>query len=261
MDVRYESDGHEKTLNVEDQKRIISNIYREEKDIILIAEDRETFFGFVNKCNQHFRDGHDLSLYREIIRIHRKTDSLDLILQDKSFYSLMRRTLEKWNMNQRGARLTSMENLQASILSHRTELILLYQHKLHQLTESRINHELKGLLWKVFSELHVMDSKRRTVGVSKALHFLLPDLVMPVDTTYTMSFFYGRDRYSADVEGEFKIFMDIFIKAYRITKRLGLTENDVDSQGWNTSVPKLIDNAIIGLHKYLETDFQKTKAV
>ena len=46
--------------------------------------------------------------------------------------------------------------------------------------------------------------------------------------------------------------MDIFVKANRISKTLGLTGRDVTGEGWNTSVPKLIDNAIIGLFKHLE---------
>jgi hypothetical protein len=31
-----------------------------------------------------------------------------------------------------------------------------------------------------------------------------------------------------------------------------LTHNDVDGDKWNTSVPKLIDNAIIGFDKYMK---------
>ncbi|MHA2061642.1 MAG: hypothetical protein ACW963_05050 [Candidatus Sifarchaeia archaeon] len=259
MLVQYENDGRQQTLDIEMQKKIVSNMFREDGNTILIARSRDRFFHFVNKCSEHYRDGDDLAFYRKIIEMHRKTETLELMLEDDSFYSLLRTTLEKWNMNQRGARLTSLGNLKESILNHRKELVRLYQYKLQLLSEDRINHEVKGLLWNLFSGLHVMDSKRRIVGVSKALHFLLPDLVMPIDSTYTMQFFYESNKYSKDAKTEFRTFMEIFMKAYGITRRLGLTETDVSGEGWNVSVPKLIDNAIIGLFKYLEIDFRNTQ--
>lgn len=261
MRVRYEKDGCEQTLKIEDQERILMNILREEEDIHLIAQSRERFFFYIDKCNEHYRFGHDLSFYREIIDMHRKSNGLDSLLHDKAFYPKVRSTLEKWNMDQRGAKLASLNSLKESILAHRLGLIKLYQYKLHSITEDRINHETKGLLKEVFSGLKVMESKRRIVGVSKALHFLLPDLVMPIDSRYTMDFFYGYNKYSNDIEVEFGTFMELFMKTKKLVRRLDLTQNDVNNEGWNTSLPKLIDNAIIGFYKYLENDFQKTKKV
>lgn len=84
------------------------------------------------------------------------------------------------------------------------------------------------------------------MGVSKALHFLLPDLVMPIDSANTMPAFYGYNRYSDSAEKEFKTYSDIFVKLYTIAKRLKLTELDVNGWRWSCSVPKLIDNAIFG---------------
>ncbi len=259
MRVRYGRDGREQTLNMEDQKRIIMNISREEKDIHPIAENRERFFFWIDKCNEQYRFGHDLSFYREIIDMHRKSNGLDSLLNDKVFYSKVWSTLEKWNMNQRRAKLVSLDSLKQSILAHRLGLIKLYQYKLHLITEDRINHEIKGLLKEVFFGLQVMKSKRRIVGVSKALHFLLPDLVMPIDGRYTMQFFYGYNKCPNDMEVEFSTFMELFMKSYKVVNRLDLTQNDVNNEGWNTSVPKLIDNAIIGLDKYLENDFSSNQ--
>jgi hydrogenase maturation factor HypE len=42
-----------------------------------------------------------------------------------------------------------------------------------------------------------------------------------------------------------------------IAKRLDLKEGDVDGEGWNTSVPKLIDNAIIGVDHFFRRNFSK----
>jgi len=250
--VRYEGNGQEATLTVESQKRIISNMARDEKTGSPIAENREVFFLFVDECNKSYRFGHELDLYREIVRKHRESGGLDSLLNDDSFVTGIWDTLEAWNMNQRGARLTSLSNLKQSILSHRLDFLRLYQYELHSVTADQIDREVAGPLRNVFCGLKVMESKRRIVGVSKTLHFLLPDLVMPIDGTYTLPYFCGSNEYAKTVEDEFRTFKDIFKESYRITKKLALTEDDVSGESWNTSIPKLIDNAIIGWFKHIE---------
>ena len=218
-----------------------------------LVRSRKIFFYFVNECNNNYRSGHELKLYREIIDLHRKSHDLELLLSSEDFYLKLIRTLEAWNMNQRGARLTDIDNLKKSILANKRILIELYKHKLHtiQSLEDELGQKIIRYLDFAFSHLKIMESKRRIVGVSKAMHFLLPDLVMPIDSTYTMPCFYGYNKYSNSVRTEFKTFEDIFTKTHSITNMLNLTPADVDGNKWNTSVPKLIDNAIIGLDHYI----------
>jgi hypothetical protein len=80
----------------------------------------------------------------------------------------------------------------------------------------------------------------------------LPDLVIPIDGTYTMTYFYLTNKPLPDIESEVRTFKDIFMRAFKIVRKLNLKPEDVNKEGWNTSVPKLIDNAIIGLFKHLE---------
>jgi hypothetical protein len=94
-----------------------------------------------------------------------------------------------------------------------------------------------------------MKSRRKIVGVSKALHFLIPDLVMPIDGKFTMTYFYGYNKYYNEPEKEFEIFEDIFNKTEKIVAKLNLNNDDLKEEGWNTSVPKLIDNSIIGFNR------------
>lgn len=101
-----------------------------------------------------------------------------------------------------------------------------------------------------------MESKRKIVGGSKALHFLLPDLIIPIDSKYAMTAFYGYNRYAKTLQKVFKIFQKIFEKSREITLRLRLSTHDVDGKKWNTSVPKLINNAIISL---LNSDPEEVK--
>jgi hypothetical protein len=151
-------------------------------------------------------------------------------------------------MDQRGAKLTTVEKFKVSVFLLKKDLINLSKFKLYSTNKRQIEDEIVGLFENVFFNLKVMETKRRIVGVSKALHFLLPDLVMPIDNKYTINFF----NVSTDVKREWDSFKNIFMQTYDITKSLCLTQNDVDENDWNTSVPKLIDNAIIGFSRYFE---------
>lgn len=201
-----------------------------------------------------YRSDHDLEYYRQIIDMHRTKKDLNYLLDDNKIYPLLHKTLEKWNMNQREAKLASVDTIKSSILSQRHNLLNLYNYKLHYLNKKQIFSEILPVISMVFRNLDIMVSQSRLVGVSKALHFLLPDLVMPIDNKFTLFFF---KKFSAK-DKEFNTFEDIFIKTYRISRGLLLKDTDFGGERWNTSIPKLIDNAIIGFYKFTEVNSLET---
>lgn len=210
-----------------------------------ITQSRDKFFHFVEVCNTEYREGNALTFYREIINQHRKIANLKRLIASEKFLQRLYRTLEAWGMNKRGARLVDFASMSKSILDHVDYLKKLSRFRLEMLSTEDIQ-EVLTLLRVVFCKLEIMNTRRRIVGVSKALHFLLPDLVMPIDGPNTMRAFYGYNRYGDNPEKEFKTYSEIFIKTHAITKRLNLTESDVDGKLWSCSVPNLIDNAIFG---------------
>ncbi len=219
--------------------------------IDFIFRNQKIFFHFVNECNERYRSGHDLSLYKDIIKKHEEYhNDVGALLKDEKIYPLIIKTLKAWNMDQRRAKLTTVEKFKQSISQNRLRenLIELSRYKLFSSHRRQIENEILALLENVFLNLKVMESKRRLVGVSKTLHFLLPHLVLPIDNTYTMNFF----SISTDANRELNTFKTIFIESYNITRGLCLTQNEVDGKKWNTSVPKLIDNAIIGFNRYFK---------
>lgn len=219
--------------------------------IDFIFRNQKIFFHFVNECNERYRSGHDLLLYKDIIKKHEEYhNDMEALLKDEKIYPLIMKTLKAWNMDQRGAKLTTVEKFKQSISKNnlKENLIELSKYKLFSTRRRQIETEIVELLENVFLNLKVMETKRRLVGVSKALHFLLPNLVMPIDNKYTMNFF----SISTDVNRELNTFKTIFIESYNITRGLCLTQNEVDGKRWNTSVPKLIDNAIIGFTQYFK---------
>lgn len=229
--------------------------------IDIITKSRKIFFYFVEICNQEYRFAHDLEFYREIIAMHRSVQDILKLIKNDDFCRKLYNTLEAWNMNQRGARLNEFEIVKESVQQHGPYLIDLYENKLDSINsfEDKNGQKIMGDLEFVFYHLEIMKSKRRIVGVSKTMHFLLPDLVMPIDNTYTMPYFYGTNKYNGKAEKEFQTFLDIFTKTHRITKDLKLTGNDIDGEKWNTAIPKLIDNAIIGFDKSFDNYFNRFK--
>jgi hypothetical protein len=216
------------------------------KLVDLAAISRRHFFFFVDKCNAIYRSGHDLAFYRDLIAMHRETNNLATLIEDDDFLIKVYNTLEEWDMNKRGARMTPFSILKESVNFWKNYLVELYEFKLYEdIDDNLITINVR--LEKVFCNLQIMKSQRKIVGVSKALHFLLPDLIMPIDSTYTMPAFYGYNRYSKAPKEEFKTFKEIFEKTIEITNRLQLSPADIDGVQWKTSVPKLIDNAVIGL--------------
>ena len=213
--------------------------------IDVLTHSRKVFFECVDICNQKYRQGDDLKYYRDIISKHRKYADLNVLIASDDFLHSVRATLEKWDMNKRGAKLVDLSTMCLSIRSFEEHLINSYRYRIEDLAESEIE-EVSEKLRVPFCGLKIMATKRCIVGVSKALHFLLPDLVMPIDSSNTMLAFYGYNRYDNSAEKEFDTFRDIFIKSCKIAKRLELSKSDVSGLRWSCSIPKLIDNAIFG---------------
>ena len=67
--------------------------------------------------------------------------------------------------------------------------------------------------------------------------------------------FFWPNKISTDLEKETKDFIHIFKATVEAAQKLKLTPADVSGEGWNTSIPKLIDNAIIGLSKFDPIEF------
>ena len=107
----------------------------------------------------------------------------------------------------------------------------------------------------IFEKLNPMYSGSKIVGVSKVLAHYLPNIFAPVDRTYTFQFINQK---SKDISmprnwGEMELLRDIHLKllnpiaSSEVFKKQALQwmENQNDFP-WDTSIPKIIDNLIIG---------------
>ncbi|MBN2182768.1 MAG: hypothetical protein JW715_12730 [Sedimentisphaerales bacterium] len=213
-------------------------------DILLF--DKVLFFEMVKKCNETYRSGHDLLSYRKIIDAHHRVRNINQLIEDDDFLRTIYETLKLWNMNQQGAKLETYQTIKESILNCQDYLDDIYGAQLNIISSKELAN-LEDTLYLLFRDLKIMKSKRRIVGVSKTMHFLLPDLIMPTDGKYTMNAVFGYNKFSKTATAEFHDMFFILKKFHDIACKFELSLNDCSQTGWNTTVPKLIDNAIIGL--------------
>ena len=108
------------------------------------------------------------------------------------------------------------------------------------MTDNQFN-QIKPLLRTLFEKLKTMASGSRLVGNSKVIHHLLPDLVPPIDRTHTLKFFYGHMNIT---KGEIELFVEFFEKFIKIAR--SINAENYQFTAFNTSIPKIIDNAIMG---------------
>ena len=217
------------------------------ENIDKLVASKKQFLEYVAVCNRNFRSiTPSIYLYRKIFEKQETVNyQVEKLIKDQEFLELVYVTLVSWNMNMRGARMADFNSFADSIQGFSQKIAKLSGMELNLLSESEIEHTLE-LTKLLFLGLKVMKSKSKIVGVSKTLHFLLPKLFPPMDRRYTMNFFYGHFNYHDDVNKEYKSVSNLLREFYRISQKLNLTSKDVDKVLWNTTVPKLIDNAIIG---------------
>src|SRR5665647_899414 len=115
------------------------------------------------------------------------------------------------------------------------------------------------MLGLLLDNIDVMQSESKLVGSSKVIHHLLPDLVPPIDREYTLRFFYGdlTSKYTPlfQKDEESNLFIEIVGYFQNICDKLQLDEGDCDkTKSFNTSIPKIIDNSIIGLVRSARSD-------
>ena len=94
----------------------------------------------------------------------------------------------------------------------------------------------------LFDDLCLTQTKSSLVTFSKAMHFILPDLFMPVDRWCMLRFFY-----ESTPMNEKQCFLQVFEQFWQFAHKHHETlKAQVDKAScWNRNIPKVIDNIII----------------
>ena len=98
-------------------------------------------------------------------------------------------------------------------------------------------------IWCAVSGARLSASGTQIVAGTKALHHVLPDLIPPVDRTYTIRFFHENTLMPRGDEDAFK---EVYPALVQIASRAGDRLKVNNRSPMNTSRTKIIDNAVIG---------------
>lgn len=205
------------------------------------------FQKFLKIHNQHYAPHREPSYARLIHRYNSTGDYLKLL--DEEYIRLCYEALgNEFGMNKRGAKLVPYSTFKSSILGQKLALSALSKDRLeHFKSGQKPTDDLFSKLSILFRHLQVMASGAKLVGVSKALHFLLPNLIMPIDRKNVLTSLYGSDYVPPSLDGQFKRLREVFERYSGLAQHLNLTAHNGDGNWWNASVPKRIDNAIAGV--------------
>lgn len=181
-----------------------------------------------------------LESHRQTILARRSAGSATVALGDDAFLALLYRTLQKWGIGARGSRLAPFGQFASSLRLCEADIAALDSLKIDDPTLQV--GDTSARVMAVIERLEIVDNKAPLVPCTKALHHLLPDLVVPIDREYTQRFFGWHNPEFQYRQGEF--FAQAFA-TFADVARAANPQQYVRDAGWHTSRTKVIDNAIV----------------
>jgi hypothetical protein len=216
-------------------------------DLLYNCKYFDIFLGYFNRVYDQRE-----KRYKELIKRYRNSiGQLADLTGDRTHIGDVYESLGKeFNCAMRGAKLVPFERFLESIRAHKHMIVALTNYRMDGINSNAILLATLGNLKHLFYGLEVVpqNQKCKLVAVSKTLHFLLPDLVMPVDNAVVLRTF-DKGEIPNDAGKQYDLFVEVLKEYVDLTVKLGLKQSNSDGQWWNISVPKRIDNAIAGLWK------------
>lgn len=212
---------------------------------------KDEFLLYAKKIEKKF-NGPSAYFYQKVIEELRATHNYASLFENIKFIEYIYATLASWRMHRmdKYTRMADFTDFQKSLLKNREVFIQLSKENLRTADFPK----LKSVILNLFNSLKVVsrDNAPKFVSNSKVMHFLLPDLFPPMDKGQIYHFFYGRIKENGKksqpyIKNENDTFWEILLQFQAIADKLDLTETDLKNK-WDTSIPKIIDNAIIGFN-------------
>ena len=175
--------------------------------------------------------------HADTIQLRRSLGSVVAALSGDRFVESLWNTLLAWGIGVRGSRLLPLADFGEELRRRRAQIAALDRISL-QTAGSREREQV----WELIQLLGIVDNKAKLVALTKTLHHLLPDLVVPIDRRYTGTFFGWN---VAEFQTSQRQIFDVAWQAFVRIARAAQPERYV-GDGWNTGATKVIDNAIVG---------------
>ena len=224
------------------KKRLLTPDIRSKEERIddLICNFRHYLWYFTE--NIKF-SGPSIYFHKKVIEKIRQIERYDQLFEDNCFFEYIYATIAAWGMHRMGeetAKMANYDEFKESVCSNKDRITQLSTFKLQEVPDEEVN-AVKQSLSSLFANVKIMESQTKLIGNSKALHHLLPDLVLPIDRQHTLRFFYGNTNITRREE---ELFLELFDQFRRIAN--SLRSEEFQFEGFNTSLPKIIDNAVMG---------------
>ncbi len=217
---------------------------------LLISRFTEFLAAYDRDCP--FTKYGQLEYHVETIKKRRALGTAGSALNDESFQRSLYRTLQAWGIGSRGSKLKPFPAFVEALQAKEAEITDLDGIAVDQndLDVEAVANKLAILI----QSLNIVENKARIVPGSKALHHLLPELVVPIDRAYTQRFF---DWPTPHIQ---KFPEKCFVEAFHIFVGIARATNPVQymGDGWYTSRTKVIDNGIVGLLCWAHEKFETT---
>jgi hypothetical protein len=186
-----------------------------------------------------------LNCHVRTIRLRRDLGTAYEAALNSEFCKSLYDTLWAWGIGRRASRLVSLEAFAENIASRAPEISGLDGIAIDD--PSLDVRQTAEKAWRVIESLGIVENISRLVPGTKALHHLLPDLIVPMDRAYTQTFF---GLHNPEFQGQWGSQRPVFVKAFEtfawIARAAKVNSYVEDGQPWRTSRTKVIDNALIG---------------
>jgi hypothetical protein len=188
-----------------------------------------------------------LEFHVETIRRRREIGSASKAVQDDIFIASLYKTLRAWGIGVRASKLSPFEEF-ASLLRAQAPRISGLDGK--TIDDPALNvRDVCRQVWELIDSLKIVSNNAQLVAASKALHHILPDLVVPIDRAYTQKFFcWQNPKFQYEQRACFEHCFVSFVRIARETHPIKY----VRDRGWHSSPTKVIDNAIVGFISHQE---------
>ena len=173
----------------------------------------------------------------------RGSQSVAQAVEDTALIEAIYATLASWGMHRMGpggAKLVEFPAFKAGIVKALPFLVELESTRLTTLSKHDVD-SVSESVWKAITLVQASASKTQIVAGSKTLHHFLPELITPIDRTYTLTFFYNHKTLAAPED-------DTFDEIFPLLRTIAQDARaNVSRTGpMYSSATKTIDNAIVG---------------
>jgi hypothetical protein len=217
------------------------------------------------EANPPFARPKQLAAHRRTIDLRRRLGSAVAAVADDKFLDNLAETLIAWGVGSHDAILVETPEFRSQMRRRAVEIAAL-----DGILVDQADTATGDRIWRIIRSLDIVLGRRtlkptqsKLVGGSKALHHLLPELVVPVDRMYTAPFLLRiQPQHFQNPSKEAETFRIAFESVRAVAKAANPAQY-VDRSEWDISRSKVIDNAIVGfirsLRDKLEAKRPRTK--